>query len=324
MTGNSAGAALVEATLRQLGIQNIKRNSRGFTACCPFHNDKNPSFSIMDTGFWQCFGCGVKGNLKQLHENLGSSVGNWRDVCKILGMELGNRDDYGNNIRRKTQKRVNLPDGFSRYSLPAEVPPYIAGRLQWETIAFFQLGYSTSWRFRDRCVIPIRFKGKDVGFHARDLTGKSDLKYLNPTDFDIKDYVFNYDSAVGASELFILEGAFNCMSMWEKGFKSTVATFGTKFTPTQVQHIINLNPDRVILCFDRDPSKMREGKENGRSGQRATLRLGKMLNDVMDVYVMPLPIGRDPNECSTAELQVCYRARVKFETLLAKLNKNAS
>ena len=325
ISGNPAGSSLVEATLRQLGIQGIKKSGRGYTALCPFHQEKNPSFSILDSGFWRCFSCGCKGNFKDLHEKLGSSVGNWRDTCKILGMELDNRDDYGNQKRSKTKKRVNLPEGFSTYSMLEEVPPHISGRLKWDAIEYFKLGSAPGWRFKNRCVVPIFYKGKDVGFHARDLTGKAKLKYLNPENFDIKDYVFNYDSCVGADELFILEGAFNCMSMWEKGFKTTVATFGVSFTSTQVKRIIDLNAKKIILCFDRDPSKMREGKEFGRSGQRATIKLGKLLSQMMmDVSVMPLPLGRDPNECSTSELTMCYRARVKFDTLLEGLNKHAS
>ena len=33
---------------------------REFKACCPFHNEKTPSFTINDEkGFYHCFGCGA-------------------------------------------------------------------------------------------------------------------------------------------------------------------------------------------------------------------------------------------------------------------------
>jgi DNA primase len=36
---------------------------REFKACCPFHNEKTPSFTINDEkGFYHCFGCGVHGD----------------------------------------------------------------------------------------------------------------------------------------------------------------------------------------------------------------------------------------------------------------------
>ncbi len=36
---------------------------REFKACCPFHNEKTPSFTINDEkGFYHCFGCGAHGD----------------------------------------------------------------------------------------------------------------------------------------------------------------------------------------------------------------------------------------------------------------------
>lgn len=41
----------------------IKRVGREYQACCPFHNEKTPSFTINDTkGFYHCFGCGAHGD----------------------------------------------------------------------------------------------------------------------------------------------------------------------------------------------------------------------------------------------------------------------
>lgn len=42
----------------------IKRRGRDYVACCPFHHEKTPSFSISDTkGIYHCFGCGKTGNI---------------------------------------------------------------------------------------------------------------------------------------------------------------------------------------------------------------------------------------------------------------------
>ncbi|MFT8229614.1 MAG: DNA primase [Enterobacterales bacterium] len=43
---------------------NIKKQGKNFFACCPFHNDKTPSFSINeDKQFFYCFGCNIHGNV---------------------------------------------------------------------------------------------------------------------------------------------------------------------------------------------------------------------------------------------------------------------
>lgn len=310
----TAGSTLIENTLRELGFEKIKRQGGGFIACCRFHNDRNPSFSISDQGLWQCFSCGVKGNFKQLHEKLGVGNVDWRTACKILGIELQPRRDEV----RKINKRVRLPEGFSVYSLPDEVPPFISKRVTWETIQLFKLGSAPGWQFKNRCVIPIFYKGKDVGYHARDVSGKADLKYLNPKDYEIKDYVFNYDGVTPGGEVIVTEGAFSCMSMVEKGFKNTVATFGTKYTPSQVKRIFELDPGSVVICFDRDPSKMKDGKEQGRAGQKAALKLGATLSQMLNVTIMPLPIGRDPNDVPKDVLAQCYARRQKYEDIVAK------
>lgn len=41
----------------------LKRAGREFIGCCPFHNDKTPSFTVNDDkGFAHCFGCGWHGD----------------------------------------------------------------------------------------------------------------------------------------------------------------------------------------------------------------------------------------------------------------------
>lgn len=41
----------------------LKKKGKNYSACCPFHNEKTPSFSVsQDKQFYHCFGCGVSGN----------------------------------------------------------------------------------------------------------------------------------------------------------------------------------------------------------------------------------------------------------------------
>jgi DNA primase len=41
----------------------VTKAGREFKACCPFHNEKSPSFTINDEkGFYHCFGCGAHGD----------------------------------------------------------------------------------------------------------------------------------------------------------------------------------------------------------------------------------------------------------------------
>jgi DNA primase len=41
----------------------LKRSGKNFSACCPFHKEKTPSFTVSpDKQFYYCFGCGANGN----------------------------------------------------------------------------------------------------------------------------------------------------------------------------------------------------------------------------------------------------------------------
>ena len=40
----------------------LKRRGANYVACCPFHNEKTPSFYVSPSkGIYKCFGCGKSG-----------------------------------------------------------------------------------------------------------------------------------------------------------------------------------------------------------------------------------------------------------------------
>ncbi|MGM9539322.1 DNA primase [Anaerovibrio sp.] len=56
------------------GYVSLKRKGDRYWGCCPFHNEKTPSFSVKpDDGFFYCFGCHAGGNVFKfisMHENV--------------------------------------------------------------------------------------------------------------------------------------------------------------------------------------------------------------------------------------------------------------
>ena len=75
----------------------LKKAGKNYTACCPFHKEKTPSFSVSpDKQFYYCFGCGAGGNALGFlmdHDNLDFPQA-VEDLAKAAGMEIP-REDSG-------------------------------------------------------------------------------------------------------------------------------------------------------------------------------------------------------------------------------------
>ena len=66
----------------------LKKAGQNYSACCPFHNEKSPSFSVSPSKqFYHCFGCGVHGTaISFLMEYNGMG---FRDAVKELAEGVG-------------------------------------------------------------------------------------------------------------------------------------------------------------------------------------------------------------------------------------------
>ena len=69
----------------------LRKMGRNYTARCPFHDEKTPSFSVNpDKQFYHCFGCGVHGTALSFlmdYDHLGF-VDAVRDLASSVGMQM--------------------------------------------------------------------------------------------------------------------------------------------------------------------------------------------------------------------------------------------
>lgn len=78
----------------------LKKAGRNYQACCPFHNEKTPSFSVNpDKQFYYCFGCGATGNaLTFIMEYEGQEfVAAVEDLAQQQGMEVPREASTGDD-----------------------------------------------------------------------------------------------------------------------------------------------------------------------------------------------------------------------------------
>ena len=88
----------------------LNRRGANFWACCPFHNEKTPSFSIKQDGqFFKCFGCGESGNvitlvMKMENVDFMTAV---EILCKNCGMQMPTASD-NDEVQRKKKERDRI------------------------------------------------------------------------------------------------------------------------------------------------------------------------------------------------------------------------
>ena len=85
----------------------LRQRGGEFWGCCPFHQEKSPSFKVNpSTGLWKCFGCGKGGDLySYVMEREGLDfVGALRYLAERAGIELS--DDRSGNRGPKRNRLV--------------------------------------------------------------------------------------------------------------------------------------------------------------------------------------------------------------------------
>ena len=66
----------------------LTRAGREYKACCPFHNEKTPSFFVNDEkGFYHCFGCGAHGDIISFEMEQGNLT--FPEAVERLAAEAG-------------------------------------------------------------------------------------------------------------------------------------------------------------------------------------------------------------------------------------------
>lgn len=136
----------------------LKKAGRNYQACCPFHNEKSPSFTVApDKQFYHCFGCGEHGNaldflMKFDGLEFPEAV---EELAHMLGLEVP-RETSVNPVadaRKRAQEssdyeQMELAAKFfaqqlRKHSNSAQVIDYLKGRgLSGEIVKQFQIGYA--------------------------------------------------------------------------------------------------------------------------------------------------------------------------------------
>jgi len=132
----------------------LKKAGANYSACCPFHNEKSPSFTVSPSKqFYHCFGCGAHGTaISFLMEYNGLSfVEAIHELAKQVGMIVPQEKSDPDKPQMRTvvglqealQKAANYYKSELKKSQRAI--EYLKGRgLSGQIAAKFQIGYAPS------------------------------------------------------------------------------------------------------------------------------------------------------------------------------------
>ena len=307
-------------------------NECGQAMCFNGHDEKTPSLTFYEnTQRYYCFGCGASGDVIQLAQEVagysfkeaimwlaGKAEMDVNEVSETCGIErltkvsdclsaaadyyqgrLTADNDYLNTrgIGYETAKRFRIGYADERRGLRSALEEkgfdeeiMIASGLIKEDGADF---------FQNHIVAPILRSGRVVDFYGRCLNGSNgDRHWRLPKGGEIvQSGLFNWNP--NATEIILVEGVFDALSLIQIGEPSTVATLGTNgLTDPLLEMFKRSKIGSVYICFDGDGS-----------GIKAALKTVRKLESIgKDVRIIRLPQGEDPNSFLSRKPDADFKA----------------
>lgn len=110
----------------------LKKKGKNYSACCPFHNEKTPSFSVsQEKQFYHCFGCGVHGNAIDFlmeYERLEFPEA-IEELASSLGLEVPREERSGGPFNKQAP-RTNSEEKRTLYDLMGSIAQFYRQQLK--------------------------------------------------------------------------------------------------------------------------------------------------------------------------------------------------
>lgn len=164
-------------------------------------------------------------------------------------------------------------------------------------------------RFRNRLIFPIRdLRGRILGFGSRTLTDEPP-KYLNSPETPIFQKrqllygLYELRKKQRPSEIIVVEGYFDVLTLVQAGITNVVATLGTALSEEHLK-ILFRHTEELIFCFDGDAAGFR-------AAWRALEVALPHLQDGRTIRFLLLPAGQDPDAFIRSEGVIAFHRQLK-------------
>lgn len=197
---------LTETLSELLGVEIPERN-RNAQLLCPFHDERTPSFSLnLDTGQFQCFGCGSMGGLNKLARMLGGELDeSTRQDILIRSLSRGEEAPARRNLAPVANGYIQAAQSERGQALLRD---YLERRGLPDSVAVdFGLGYDES---RECIALPYWDSGEVTGIKFR---SRDSHKY----SYDGSTYgLYNVDDLRGKPVVVLGEGESDTHQLWHR------------------------------------------------------------------------------------------------------------
>lgn len=276
---------------------------------------KNKCWVNTEKGCFRAFKSETTGNIFELVMKVEGC--SWDEAKEKLGAAtLKNLEKkvedflFKNKKKPKTEKAkgLDLPDKtFLIRTLLPENPFRLKAEkyLKERKLDLGNLMICTSGRYSNRIIIPYySSEGELVFFNGRDISGKSNIKYLGASEkeFGVKKSDVLWMSAwpEEGSKVYLTEGEFDAMTLSKSGFYAA-ACGGKTLNDKQVGL---LRPYHVIVCFDSDKA--------GEYGFRTVISDYLIKKGIRNVGFVRPPLGyKDWNEVLQASNEKVVKAYIQ-------------
>ncbi|HBC3449765.1 DNA primase [Vibrio parahaemolyticus] len=111
----------------------LKKKGKNYGACCPFHNEKTPSFSVsQEKQFYHCFGCGAHGNAIDFmmeFERL-EFVEAIEELASYLGLDVPREQRSGGSGQFNSGLQASSSEKRSLYDLMGSIAQFYRNQLK--------------------------------------------------------------------------------------------------------------------------------------------------------------------------------------------------
>lgn len=173
------------------------------------------------------------------------------------------------------------------------------------TLKTFDVGdcHSEGKPMYNRAVVPVYDEhNRYIGCIGRDITGKSERKWLNSKGFKRKvlyGYNINQDRIKETKTIILVEGQGDVWKLYENGIRNAVGIFGTSISEDQLFLMETIHLENVVILTDMD--------EPGREAANFIVnKCGRRFN-----YLLPIISSHDIGDMTEEQIEKELKPQIK-------------